>query len=69
MTLDNIVYIDSPIYREAHYREGGELLVCLYNGIEIIVFGVSEKTSLKLYRCPTHETLWAIINTHQYKKV
>ena len=64
MTIDNIVYIDSPIYLEAHYQDGEKLFITLYNGTGLLLYDVSAYTFLKLYKNPTHKNILEIVNTH-----
>ena len=48
MFIDPIVHIDSPLYVEAEYQEGAELLVWLSTGSRLLVRDVSVEEFLEL---------------------
>lgn len=55
MFIDPIVHIDSPLYVEAEYQEGAELLVR----------DVSVEEFLELQRDADHEAIVKLIATHR----
>ena len=65
MFIDPIVHIDSPLYVEAEYQEGAELLVWLSTGARLLIFGVFEREFLELQRTADHESIVRLIKTHR----
>lgn len=55
MFIDSIVHIDSPLYVEAEYQEGGELLVWLSTGSRLLVRDVFLEEFLELQREADHQ--------------
>ena len=48
MFIDPIVHIDSPLYVEAEYQDGGDLLVWLSIGLRLLVRDVFLEEFLEL---------------------
>lgn len=65
MFIDPIVHIDSPLYVEAEYQDGGELLVWLSIGLRLLVRDVFLEEFLELQRKPDHQTIEHLIATHR----
>lgn len=65
MFIDPIVHIDSPLYVEAEYQDGGDLLVWLSIGLRLLVRDVFLEEFLELQRKPDHQTIAHLIATHR----
>lgn len=65
MFIDPIVHNDSPLYVEAEYQDGGELLVWLSIGLRLLVRDVFLEEFLELQRKPDHQTIVHLIATHR----
>lgn len=61
MFIDPIVHIDSPLYVEAEYQEGAELLVWL----SLLVRDVSVEEFLELQREADHQAIVKLLATHR----
>lgn len=65
MSIDSTVEIDSPIYGDAEYQAGDELIVFFRDGLRyLIIHNVSEQEFLELQRDPTHEALTKLKKSH-----
>jgi hypothetical protein len=69
MTIDPIAHIDSPVFAEAEFQIGNELLVFCSDGRKVLVFDVSEQEFLNLQRNPSDESVRRILQTHRWKYV
>lgn len=65
MFIDSIVHIDSPLYVEAEYQEGGELLVWLSTGSRLLVRDVFLEEFLELQREADHQAIVKLLATHR----
>ena len=63
MFIDPIVHIDSPLYVEAEYQEGGELFVS--TGSRLLVRDVFLEEFLELQRKPDHQAIVKLLATHR----
>lgn len=65
MFIDPVVHIDSPLYVEAEYQDGGELLVWLSTGSRLLVRDVFLEEFLELQQKPDHQAIVKLIATHR----
>lgn len=65
MFIDPIVHIDNPLYVEAEYQEGAELLVWLSTGSRLLVRDVSLEEFLDLQRKADHQAIVKLLATHR----
>lgn len=65
MFIDPIVHIDSPLYVEAEYQDGGDLLVWLSIGLRLLVRDVFLEEFLELQREADHQAIVKLLATHR----